>query len=56
MLCISRREGERFIIDERIVIEIVRIKGDVVRIGIEAPKEVNVRREELPPRESSDAG
>jgi carbon storage regulator len=47
MLVLSRKESERVIINENIVITILRIAGGGVRIGIEAPREIPVRREEL---------
>lgn len=50
MLVLSRKLGERIIIDEQIVVEVVRCRGDKVRLGITAPPHVQIRREELPPR------
>ena len=47
MLVLSRKESESVIINENIVITILRIAGGGVRIGIEAPREIPVRREEL---------
>jgi carbon storage regulator len=47
MLCLSRREGERIFIGQNIVIQIVRVRGGSVRVGIEAPPEIVVVREEL---------
>jgi carbon storage regulator len=47
MLVLSRKVGERVIIDERIAITVVRIGPNAVRLGIEAPQEMNIRREEL---------
>lgn len=49
MLCLSRREHESIIINENIVIRVLRVQGDRVRLGIEAPPEVRIRRDELPP-------
>jgi carbon storage regulator len=51
MLVLSRREDERIVIDDRIVITVVRIQGHTVRLGIEAPKEVSIVRAELERRE-----
>lgn len=48
MLVLSRKVGEKIII-ENITITVCEIRKDRVRLGIEAPREVNVRREELPP-------
>jgi carbon storage regulator CsrA len=47
MLVLSRRESERIFIGPNIVIQIVRVRGGSVRIGIEAPPEIAVVREEL---------
>ena len=47
MLVLSRKAGERVLIGEEIKVEIVRIGPNTVRIGITAPKEMNIRREEL---------
>lgn len=51
MLVISRRVGERFLIGDNIMISITAINGLQVRIGIEAPPEVRILREELIPPE-----
>jgi carbon storage regulator len=48
MLVLSRREQERIRLGESIVLTIVRISGERVRVGIEAPPEVSVVRDELP--------
>ena len=47
MLVLSRKENERLIIDGKIIVTVVRVAGGKVRIGIEAPPEIDVRREEL---------
>ena len=47
MLVLSRREGERLLIGDNIWITIVRIGPEQVRIGIDAPEDVPVVREEL---------
>jgi len=49
MLVLSRRESERIRLGEGIVVTVVRISGDRVRIGIEAPENVPVVRDELAP-------
>jgi len=54
MLVLSRKEDERIRIGESIVITIVGISGDKVKIGIEAPREVLVLREELKPRQADE--
>lgn len=47
MLVLSRHENEAIVIDGQIKVTIVEIRGDKIRLGIEAPKEVAVWREEL---------
>jgi carbon storage regulator len=49
MLVLSRRENERIRLGDSIVITVVRLSGDKVRLGIEAPPDVVVLREELEP-------
>ncbi len=51
MLVLSRKESERITLGDSIVITVVRVSGDRVRLGIEAPAEVVVLREELEPHE-----
>lgn len=47
MLVLSRKKGEKIVIGDNIVITIVDIRGDKVRLGIEAPREVDVHRREV---------
>lgn len=47
MLVLSRKKNEKIIIGDDIVIAVVEIRADKVRLGIEAPKEVPVHREEV---------
>ena len=47
MLILSRKTNESIVIDGRITVKIVRLDGDVVKIGIEAPKDVPVHRQEV---------
>ena len=47
MLSITRRIGERIIIGDDIVLHVQEVSGSTVRIGIEAPKEMPVYREEI---------
>jgi carbon storage regulator len=47
MLCLTRREGEKIVIGDNIVVTVVEVSGDRVRIGVDAPKEISVHREEL---------
>ena len=50
MLVLSRKESERIRLGDDIVLTIVRVSGDKVRLGIEAPANVVILREELEPR------
>ena len=47
MLVLTRKENESIVIDGNIKVTVVRISGDKIRLGIEAPKDVAVWREEL---------
>ena len=47
MLVLSRKSGETVVIDGRIRVKVVRVEGDVVKLGIEAPQEVPVHRQEI---------
>jgi carbon storage regulator len=47
MLVLSRRVGESVVIGDDIVVSVLEVRGDVVRIGVEAPRSVQVRRQEL---------
>lgn len=47
MLILTRRLGEKLMIGDDIMIIVLGIKGNQVRIGVEAPKEVEVHREEI---------
>jgi len=47
MLVLSRKKNESIVIDERIVITVIDIRGDKVRLGINAPREVSVHRSEV---------
>lgn len=47
MLVLTRKPGESIIIDGRIVVKVIRMDGDAVRLGIEAPAEVPVHRQEV---------
>lgn len=47
MLVLSRKEGEEVVIGDDVVITIVRIEGDRVRLGVQAPTDVPVHRREV---------
>jgi carbon storage regulator CsrA len=49
MLVLTRKRDEQIQIGKDVTITIVRLHGNMVRIGIEAPRDVRVRRAELPP-------
>lgn len=51
MLVLSRRESQRIRLGDSITVTVVRVSGDKVRLGIEAPPEVRVLRDELSPHE-----
>ncbi len=51
MLILSRKQNETIVIDGQIELEVLRIKGNTVRIGIKAPRSVKVLRGELAPFE-----
>ena len=52
MLVLSRRVSQRIKLGDSIVVTVVRVAGDRVRLGIEAPLDVVVLREELEPRKT----
>ncbi|WP_435019209.1 carbon storage regulator CsrA [Tundrisphaera sp. TA3] len=47
MLVLSRKKDESIIINDHIRVTIVEVRGDKVRIGIDAPKDVAVHRQEV---------
>ena len=47
MLVLSRKHGERVLIGDNVTVTIVRIGPNAVKLGIDAPKELNIVREEL---------
>ena len=47
MLVLSRRIGERLVIDAEITITVIEVRGGQIRLGIEAPPEIPVWREEV---------
>ncbi|HEV2972812.1 MAG TPA: carbon storage regulator [Pirellulales bacterium] len=50
MLVLSRKQSERIKVGDSIVVTVVRVSGDKVRLGIEAPADMIVLREELETR------
>ncbi len=51
MLVLSRKQNQTIVIDGQIEIEVLKIKGNTVRLGIRAPQEIKVLRGELSPFE-----
>ena len=47
MLVLTRRAGESVMIGDDVVITVLEARGDVIRLGINAPKDVRVHREEV---------
>lgn len=47
MLVLTRKVGEGIKIDEDVFVRIIQVKGKQVRIGIEAPRDTRIQREEL---------
>jgi carbon storage regulator len=47
MLILSRKPGESIVIDGRITVTVIRLEGDIVKLGIAAPREVPVHRQEV---------
>lgn len=47
MLVLSRKKNESIVVNDSIVITVVEIRGDKVRLGIEAPREVPIHRSEV---------
>ncbi len=56
MLILTRRIGETLLIGDDVTVTVLGIKGNQVRIGIKAPDQVNVVREELLDRPRPDGG
>ena len=50
MLVLSRKLGERIVIGDRIVVTVAKLGNGQVRLGIEAPRQIAVFREEIEPR------
>ncbi|MFY0406997.1 carbon storage regulator CsrA [Solicola sp. PLA-1-18] len=47
MLVLSRRVGESIVIGDDVVVTVLDVKGDVVRVGVSAPRSVAVHRQEV---------
>ena len=47
MLVLSRKCNESIVIDENIVVTVIEVRGDKVRLGIQAPRDVPIHRSEI---------
>ena len=47
MLVLTRKKGEKIVIGDNIFLTVIEVKGDQVKLGIDAPREVSVHREEV---------
>ena len=50
MLVLSRKKGEKVVINESITVEVIEIKNTQIRLGFEADKNISIRRSEVAPR------
>lgn len=56
MLVLSRKINERIVIDDHIIVTIVKLGKECVRVGIEAPDQVKIFRQEIYPTRTNDEG
>ena len=55
MLVLTRKAGQTLVIGENVRVTVLSVKGNTIRLGIEAPKEISVEREELRLKQKSAA-
>lgn len=55
MLVLSRKVGEKILIGDKIAVTVVRVAQGIVRIGVEAPKEMPIVREEIKDQLAADS-
>ena len=56
MLILTRRVGEKLVIGENVIVTVLGVKGNQIRIGIDAPAEIQVHREEIFKRIQAERG
>ena len=56
MLILTRRVGETVMIGDEVAVTVLRVKGNQVRLGVNAPKSISVQREEIFQRIKREAG
>jgi len=54
MLILTRRQSERLVINDNIIVEVIEIRGNQVRLGVTAPRDIDVHREEVHQRIQQD--
>ena len=47
MLILTRRIGEKLVIGENVTVAVVGVKGNQIRVGIDAPRDIQVHRDEI---------